>query len=234
MDMVDPRLREDNFYPNAPQQSFEHSTHPTGVVGSATSQQEQVPPQTTVFGYSELPHQQGDAYSPQEHTPDTPQSVDARNVTPGAPTADGGSSQAAANASNDQKRARACEACRGLKVKCELDSEHPERPCRRCVKSQRNCVITQPTRKRQKKTDNRVAELEGQMKELHGVIRELQQHSRAGSFQTAVPTAPFNAYQQVTNGQGAGYAGYPSPYGDRPDVVSYHLLLHWKRMLILP
>lgn len=59
---------------------------------------------------------------------------------------------------NDIKRPRACEACRGLKVRCEPDAGSG--PCKRCRKANRKCVITAPSRKRQKKTDSRVAELE--------------------------------------------------------------------------
>ncbi|KAI1002113.1 hypothetical protein K3495_g6089 [Podosphaera aphanis] len=61
---------------------------------------------------------------------------------------------------HDPKRSRACEACRGLKVRCESDPNNPEAPCKRCTKANRNCVVTAPSRKRQKKTDSRVAELE--------------------------------------------------------------------------
>ena len=61
---------------------------------------------------------------------------------------------------NDLKRPRACEACRQLKVRCEPDDNHPTGSCRRCAKAGRQCVVTQPSRKRQKKTDSRVAELE--------------------------------------------------------------------------
>src|SRR5271156_2780528 len=61
---------------------------------------------------------------------------------------------------NDLKRSRACEACRQLKVRCEPDDNNPPGSCKRCAKAGRQCVITAPTRKRQKKTDNRVAELE--------------------------------------------------------------------------
>lgn len=58
------------------------------------------------------------------------------------------------------KRPRACEACRQLKVRCEPDASHPNGSCKRCAKAGRHCVVTVPTRKRQKKTDSRVAELE--------------------------------------------------------------------------
>src|SRR5271167_1116217 len=48
---------------------------------------------------------------------------------------------------NDPKRPRACEACRGLKVRCELDLNNPSGPCKRCTKANRNCVVTVPSRK---------------------------------------------------------------------------------------
>ncbi|KAK8140483.1 hypothetical protein PG984_000549 [Apiospora sp. TS-2023a] len=75
------------------------------------------------------------------------------------------------NDPNDPKRPRACEACRGLKVKCEPDPANPDGPCKRCAKAGRNCVVTQPTRKRQKKTDSRVAELE---KKIDALTASLQ------------------------------------------------------------
>ncbi|OJD16043.1 hypothetical protein AJ78_03756 [Emergomyces pasteurianus Ep9510] len=60
----------------------------------------------------------------------------------------------------DLKRPRACEACRQLKVRCDPNPENPDGPCKRCAKANRRCVVTVPTRKRQKKADTRVAELE--------------------------------------------------------------------------
>ncbi|OHW93090.1 fungal specific transcription factor [Colletotrichum incanum] len=73
--------------------------------------------------------------------------------------------------SDDPKRPRACEACRGLKVRCEPHPNDPEGPCKRCKKAGRNCVVTVPTRKRQKKTDSRVAELE---KKIDALTASLQ------------------------------------------------------------
>ena len=64
----------------------------------------------------------------------------------------------AGDGANDPKRPRACEACRGLKVRCEPDPV--KGTCRRCAKAGRQCLVTVPSRKRQKKTDGRVAELE--------------------------------------------------------------------------
>ncbi|KJZ77851.1 hypothetical protein HIM_02488 [Hirsutella minnesotensis 3608] len=63
-------------------------------------------------------------------------------------------------AGHPKKLGQACEACRGLKVRCDPDPDDDEGPCRRCRKAGRNCVTTRPTRKRQKKTDSRVLELE--------------------------------------------------------------------------
>ncbi|KAM7205501.1 hypothetical protein V8F20_003085 [Naviculisporaceae sp. PSN 640] len=71
----------------------------------------------------------------------------------------------------DPKKPRACESCRGLKVRCEPDPANPDGPCKRCAKANRACVVTQPTRKRQKKTDNRVAELE---KKIDALTASLQ------------------------------------------------------------
>jgi len=68
----------------------------------------------------------------------------------------------------ESKRPRACEACRGLKVRCEFD--RGSRDCRRCVKAGRQCQVTQPSRKRQKKTDNKVAELERKLENLRSEL----------------------------------------------------------------
>ncbi len=70
----------------------------------------------------------------------------------------------------DPKKARACEACRGLKVRCESDMNNPDGPCKRCAKAGRECVVTAPTRKRQKKTDSRVAELEKKIDALTATL----------------------------------------------------------------
>ncbi|RMZ87891.1 hypothetical protein DV736_g4885, partial [Chaetothyriales sp. CBS 134916] len=75
-----------------------------------------------------------------------------------SPVADSPSGSGNPNDPNDLKRPRACEACRQLKVKCEMDDANV--PCKRCAKANRQCTVTAPTRKRQKKTDSRVAELE--------------------------------------------------------------------------
>lgn len=71
---------------------------------------------------------------------------------------------------NDPKRPRACEACRGLKVRCEPDPV--KGTCRRCAKAGRPCIVTLPSRKRQKKTDSRVAELEKKIDALTASLHE--------------------------------------------------------------
>ncbi|KAI1491847.1 hypothetical protein F5X96DRAFT_445583 [Biscogniauxia mediterranea] len=97
---------------------------------------------------------------------------------------------------NDPKRPRACEACRGLKVKCEPDPANPDGPCKRCAKAGRSCVVTQPTRKRQKKTDSRVAELE---KKIDALTASLQA-SRGNGSGSGSGSATSAATTTVTTG----------------------------------
>lgn len=79
------------------------------------------------------------------------------------------------------KRPRACEACRQLKVRCEPDPDADNNPnssgtCKRCAKAGRVCVVTMPTRKRQKKTDSRVAELERRIDALTASLQASRSH----------------------------------------------------------
>lgn len=74
-----------------------------------------------------------------------------------------------ANGKPAEKRPRACDSCRGLKVKCIIDPTSPE-PCKRCAKARRQCIVTPPTRKRQKKADGRVAELERKIDALTATL----------------------------------------------------------------
>ncbi|KAG9250004.1 putative fungal-specific transcription factor [Emericellopsis atlantica] len=79
-------------------------------------------------------------------------------------------------ATPDPKRQRACDSCRGLKVRCDPDEDEKE-PCRRCRKAGRKCIVTPPARKRQKKTDSRVSDLE---KKIDALTASLQAN-RSGS-----------------------------------------------------
>ncbi|KAF2027734.1 hypothetical protein EK21DRAFT_71238 [Setomelanomma holmii] len=73
-----------------------------------------------------------------------------------------------AKSPGDIKRPRACDSCRGLKVRC--DQERPDVSCKRCAKAGRPCITTPPTRKRQKKADGRVAELERKIDALTATL----------------------------------------------------------------
>lgn len=97
----------------------------------------------------------------------------------------------------DLKKSRACEACRGLKVRCDPDPN--EGPCKRCKKAGRNCVVTQPTRKRQKKTDSRVSELE---KKIDALTASL--HARA----VPVPQQQQHQHQPPSDAAGAYGSGW--------------------------
>ena len=87
--------------------------------------------------------------------------------------------QQSSDRKDDPKRPRACEACRGLKVRCVPDPATGS--CRRCAKAGRACIITVPSRKRQKKTDSRVAELEKKIDALTASLRATKNQITSGS-----------------------------------------------------
>lgn len=96
------------------------------------------------------------------------------------------------------KRPRACDSCRGLKVRC--DQERPDQPCKRCAKANRACITTPPTRKRQKKADSRVAELERKIDALTATLHA----------QKAQPDPrPYPGIQQYEGVQGPGPYQHP-------------------------
>ncbi|KAK3310699.1 uncharacterized protein B0T15DRAFT_426320 [Chaetomium strumarium] len=101
----------------------------------------------------------------------------------------------------EPKKPRACESCRGLKVRCDPDPANPEGPCRRCAKAKRACVVTQPTRKRQKKTDSRVAELE---KKIDALTASLQ--ASRGSTSVGMGVGGVGVGD---GGAGGGVGGWP-------------------------
>lgn len=59
------------------------------------------------------------------------------------------------------KRARACDHCHSIKIKCELGSIGGTGPCERCVRLGKECKVTPP-----KTQKDRVAELEAQVQQL--------------------------------------------------------------------
>ncbi|KAJ5580276.1 Transcription factor [Penicillium hispanicum] len=82
------------------------------------------------------------------------------------------------------KRPRACEPCRQLKVRCDPDPTTQDGSCKRCAKAGRPCIVTAPTRKRQKKTDSRVTELERKIDALTATLQASQTNTTsAGSSQ---------------------------------------------------
>ncbi|KXJ85991.1 hypothetical protein Micbo1qcDRAFT_237241 [Microdochium bolleyi] len=114
------------------------------------------------------------------------------------------------NDPNDPKKPRACEACRGLKVKCEPDPGNIDGPCKRCAKAGRSCVVTQPTRKRQKKTDSRVAELEKKIDALTATLQASRVPPGASASSSPYPASHHGGAPSVVNG---GYASHHEPPG---------------------
>jgi hypothetical protein len=109
---------------------------------------------------------------------------------------------------NDLKRPRACEACRQLKVKCELDDSNHSGSCKRCAKANRQCIVTAPSRKRQKKTDSRVAELE---KKIDALTASLAARGGAGGG----PAEADHPGEPAIAPAHPSQAGRPPAYGDQ-------------------
>lgn len=134
------------------------------------------------------------------------------------------------DSSIDAKRSRACEACRGLKVKCEPDVNNFDGPCKRCAKASRQCIVTVPSRKRQKKADSRVAELEKKIDALtatlqatkSGALQASQIAERNLDEQGQNMSGRQNPYEQVTNGGfGSTFTGHPESKLNSADWSSY-------------
>ncbi|RPA87462.1 hypothetical protein BJ508DRAFT_320478 [Ascobolus immersus RN42] len=112
-------------------------------------------------------------------TPNTTQSTRTTPVPTShsrpTPTADTSGDASDTAAHNAEKRVRACDSCRGLKVRCEPDEADPTGVCKRCKKAGRECIFTAPTKKRQKKADSKVAELERKIDALTATLQTTQQ-----------------------------------------------------------
>uniref|UniRef100_A0A060TCE2 ARAD1D41074p n=1 Tax=Blastobotrys adeninivorans TaxID=409370 RepID=A0A060TCE2_BLAAD len=111
------------------------------------------------------------------------------------------------NAGMEARRSKACEHCRGLKVRCiPSDPANPQGRCVRCLKANRDCVFHTGPRKRTRKTDNRVAALERKLEVLSAAIE-----------QTKGP----GALEQLTGEDGNGYAvGTSGGTGAVPSIPS--------------
>lgn len=83
---------------------------------------------------------------------------------------------------NPRSHVRACESCRGRKVRCLPEDANK---CQRCARSGRECIYTAPEkRRRRKRTDARVAELE-QMVQMLAAKLEDEQRARLEQGQDA-------------------------------------------------
>jgi hypothetical protein len=129
-----------------------------------------------------------------------------------------------ASAQEDPKRPRACDSCRNLKVKCELPEARPDLPCRRCAKTGRECHITPPTRKRQKKEASRVAELEKRLEELTSTVAA-QAGGRLSHFASPAEQGTDHPSESTYGRQSISYINQPSPptpYHTSHDVGPAH------------
>lgn len=179
---IDPRLREPSQTVNQPfsvlplPSSYSHAPIRLPPPQQQQQQQQHHSPLPSWSQEGNLPY-----YSirpePQPNTLPSPD-VHAHNDNSFQP-----SQQAEGFHSSDTKRPRACEACRGLKVKCDPDVV--KGTCRRCAKAGRPCIVTAPSRKRQKKTDNRVAELEKKINALEATLHATKCEVSTGSDDAA-------------------------------------------------
>ncbi|KAB8302865.1 hypothetical protein EYC80_006198 [Monilinia laxa] len=165
---IDPRLRDEsntNSFAHSQQQQQPQShpeIHDLNTQIPVSGPRLSAPSPTQLAQLQQYHQPIHDGNQPQVYLPHTPQSA-------GNTPDDGGTMFG--ESSTDAKRPRACEACRGLKVKCEPDMNNFDGPCKRCAKASRHCVVTVPSRKRQKKADSRVAELEKKIDALTATLQ---------------------------------------------------------------
>lgn len=178
---IDPRLREPSQTINQPfsvlplPSSYSHGLRLPPPQQQQQQQQHHSPlpswsPEGTLPYYSIRPETQHNTLPSPDIHPHTDNSLQPPQPGEGFP-------------SSDTKRPRACEACRGLKVKCDPDTV--KGTCRRCAKAGRPCIVTAPSRKRQKKTDNRVAELEKKINALEASLHASRGEASTGSDDAA-------------------------------------------------
>lgn len=221
---IDPRLRDESNTNQFAQSQQHQQPQPQHEIHNLNTQIDASAPRLSGPSPTQLTHLQQyhqqplhDGGQPQIFMPQTPQS--------GGPSPDDG--LMLADASAEAKRPRACEACRGLKVKCEPDMTNYDGPCKRCAKANRQCVVTVPSRKRQKKADSRVAELEKRLEVLTASLQASKSapvaHGAEISLEEQGQHMPRqNTYEQVTNGGfGSPYSGHPESRLNPADWSSY-------------
>ncbi|MCJ1292504.1 hypothetical protein MMC34_004055 [Xylographa carneopallida] len=169
---IDPRLREASTVAGLPDARARKESDTYGLASTPYTLNpiRLPPPQHHNSGLPALLQETGHPYYAIQHDPTPHDVLPRRQLTPfdnvsQVPVLP----QIGSERKDEIKRLRACEACRGLKVRCVPDPIRST--CRRCAKAGRQCVVTLPTRKRQKKTDTRVAELE---KKIDALTASLQ------------------------------------------------------------
>lgn len=140
----------------------------------------------------------------------------------------------------ETKRPRACEPCRQLKVRCDPDPSDPDGACRRCAKARRQCIITAPTRKRQKKTDSRVTELERKIDALTATLQASHHSQLAVGAETGTSAQPNREQSSRLSREGQSLAGkkrhhdgflasqYPRPDSPSAEQIPKQPAKHWR------
>lgn len=171
------------------------------------------PPKAQSHQYQDAVHPQ--AYSPLQPSPNnsyqsiqTPSYYGGNHPVQDSPE-EGSPGGPATHDPNDLKRPRACEACRQLKVKCEMDENSLAGSCKRCAKAHRQCIVTVPSRKRQKKTDSRVAELEKKIDALTATLAARGAEADP-TLDPAIAQHHYQARNSVYSDQWNGQAPHPA------------------------
>lgn len=122
-------------------------------------------------------------------SPDSVDNAPGTPLTPGAALSSGGrvfkprsdtggirkNSSSNSNNNNDPRRAKACNHCRMLKVRCiPSNPNDPSQPCVRCSKGKRECVFHVGPWKRSRRTDSRVAALERKLEVVTAALNGQQ------------------------------------------------------------
>jgi len=113
----------------------------------------------------------------------------------------------------DQKRPRACKSCRGLKVRCEPNTDDPSKQCKRCAKANRDCIFTAPSRRRQKKADTKVAELE---RKIDALTASLNATRQMAARESQGEDDDEEDYEDETATEAVAEAALPSQVSARP------------------
>jgi hypothetical protein len=106
-------------------------------------------------------------------------------------------------------------------VKCIIDPSSGE-PCKRCAKAGRQCIVTPPTRKRQKKADSRVAELERKIDALTATLAQRDESQSEGHPYSAKRDLDSYESSPAQSKAGDSVLSPTRPY-KRPRLAKVHL-----------